>query len=153
TFAVVLAGLLVCTGVGASLAGRLRSQPQQHMCWIIPLIAMTLVGTAFVTPLVFSATLALPLVWRVLVAILLVAPLGALLGLPFPMGLYVVANEAAALVPWAWGINGFFTVIGTAVGLILGMAFGFKAVLVLASLCYVIALAAMRHCETPLPAE
>ena len=34
TFAVVLAGLLVCTGVGAALAGRLRSQPRQHLRWI-----------------------------------------------------------------------------------------------------------------------
>jgi hypothetical protein len=33
------------------------------------------------------------------------------------------------------------------------MACGFKAVLVLAGLCYVIALAAMLRCETPLPAE
>ena len=101
----------------------------------------------------FAAALALPLVWRILLALLLIAPLGVLLGLPFPTGLRVVANEAAALVPWAWGVNGFFTVIGTAVALMLGMACGFKAVLVIADLCYVIALAAMLRCETPLPAE
>jgi hypothetical protein len=68
----------------------------------------------------FAAALALSLVWRILLALLLLAPLGVLLGLPFPTGLRVVANEAAALVPWAWGVNGFFTVIGTAVALMLG---------------------------------
>ena len=114
---------------------------------------MTLVGTAFVTPLVFSAALALPLVWRILLALLLIAPLGVLLGLPFPTGLRVVAAEASALVPWAWGVNGFCTVIGTAAGLMLGMAYGFKVVLVLAALCYVIALAAMLRRETPFPVQ
>jgi hypothetical protein len=153
TFAVVLAGLLIFTGVGASLAGRLRAQPRQHLRWIILLILVTLVGTAFLTPAVLSAALALPLVWRILVALLLIAPLGTLLGLPFPTGLHVVANEAPVLVPWAWGVNGFFTVIGTTVALILGMAFGFTAVLVIAGLCYVIALAAMLGRETQLPVQ
>ena len=153
TFAVVLAGLLVCTGVGAALAGRLRSPPRQHLRWILPLVLVTVVGTAFLTPLVCAAALALPLVWRILVALLLLAPLGVLLGLPFPLGLRVVAHEAAALVPWAWGVNGFFSVIGTAVALLLGMAFGFTVVLGLAALCYVIALAVMLPRETPLPVE
>jgi hypothetical protein len=100
-----------------------------------------------------SAALALPLVWRILVAHLLIAPLGVLLGLPFPTGLRVVANAAPVLVPWAWGINGFCTVIGTTVALILGMACGFTAVLMMAGLCYVIARVAMMRRKTLLPVE
>jgi len=99
---------------------------------------------------VFAAALALPLVWRIFLALLLIAPLGILLGMPFPTGLRIVAQEAAVLVPWAWGVNSFCTVIGTAVALMLGMALGFKAVLMLAALCYIITLAAMWRCETPL---
>jgi hypothetical protein len=55
TYAVVLAGLLVFTGLGAYVAGRLRSQPRQHLRWIMPLIVVTLVGTAFLMPVVFAA--------------------------------------------------------------------------------------------------
>ena len=51
------------------------------------------------------------------------------------------------------GVNGFFSVIGTAVALLLGMVFGFTVVLGLAALCYVIALAVMLPRETPLPVE
>src|SRR5262249_7664157 len=104
-------------------------------------------------PVVFAAALALPLVWRIFVALLLIAPLGILLGMPFPTGLRVVAQEASALVPWAWGVNSCCTVIGTAAALMLGMACGFKVVLVLAALCYVVALAALWRCATPLPVE
>jgi hypothetical protein len=73
--------------------------------------------------------------------------------LPFPLGLRVVAQEAATLVPWAWGVNGFFSVIGPAVGLLLGMAFGCMVVVLLTALCDGIALVAMLPCETMLPVE
>jgi hypothetical protein len=73
----------------------------------------------------------------------LLAPLGILLGMPFPTGLRIVSDEASSLVPWSWGVNGFFTVIGTVTALILGMAFGFKIVLLVGALCYLIALVAI----------
>ncbi len=38
--------------------------------------------------------------------------------------------------PWAWGVNGFFTVIGTVVSLILAMTFGFTVTLLLGIGCY-----------------
>jgi hypothetical protein len=95
------------------------------------------------TPVVFNAALGWSLVWRVVLAVLMIAPLGVLLGMPFPTGLTLVGQEAAQLVPWAWGVNGFFTVIGSVSALILGMAFGFKIVLIIAAVCYALALAAV----------
>jgi hypothetical protein len=153
TVAVVLAGLLVCMGLGAALAGRWQCQPRQPLRWILLLLVVTVLGTAYLMPAICAAALALPLGWRILVTLLLLAPLGVLLGLPFPLGLRVVAQEAAALVPWAWGVNGFFSVIGTAMAVLLGMAFGFTAVLMLAALCYGIALAVMLPRATLLSVE
>ena len=100
--------------------------------------------TSLITPLLFSAALGLALWLRVLLAVLVLAPLGILLGMPFPLGLRLVSEEAAALVPWAWGVNGFFTVIGTVSALMIGMTFGFKVALLVGALCYLVALAAIR---------
>jgi len=147
TFTVVLASLLVFTGAGAYLTERLRSQPRRQLRLIVPLIVATLLATAFVTPVLFSVALGLTLSWRVLLSVIVMAPLGMLLGMPFPTGLRIVAEEAPSLVPWAWGINGFFTVIGTIGALMLGMALGFSMVLVIAALCYLITLAAMVGCR------
>src|SRR5205823_964872 len=102
-----------------------------------------LLVTALLTPVVFNAALGLSLLWRVVLAVLMIAPLGILLGMPFPTGLTLAGEEAAPLIPWAWGVNGFFTVIGSVSALILGMAFGFKIVLVVAALCYALAFAAI----------
>jgi hypothetical protein len=53
--------------------------------------------------------------------------------------LRVVAAEAPGLVPWAWGINGFFTVMGTILALMFAMMLGFFTVLVMAGVCYLLA--------------
>ncbi len=143
TFAVVLASLLIFTGAGSALAGRFRSTARRSLLWIVAAVVGTLLVMAFLTPWLMSVALALPLEWRVALSVTLIAPLGILLGMPFPTGLRVVAEEAPLLVPWAWGVNGFFTVIGTVIALMLGMALGFKAVLLIAMLFYLTALASM----------
>ena len=59
--------------------------------------------------------------------------------MPFPTGLSIIGAEAPGLVPWAWGINGFFTVIGTILALMFAMMVGFLAVLIMAGACYLAA--------------
>lgn len=143
TFAVVLASLLIFTGVGSYSANRFKANARRAILYFIPALLVALLLTAILTPIVFNAALGFALFWRVLLAVLMIAPLGVLLGMPFPTGLVLVGEEAAPLVPWAWGVNGFFTVIGSVSALILGMAFGFKIVLMIAAGCYLLALAAM----------
>src|SRR2546430_16887242 len=72
-----------------------------------------------------------------MMALLLVAPLGFVLGMPFPLGLRLAMRRSSAFGSWAWGVNGFFTVIGTVLALMLGMMIGFRMVLLLAWACYV----------------
>jgi hypothetical protein len=149
TFAVVLACLLIFTGVGAALSEKVGTRARSSVRLIVPLILLLLVLTAYVTPVMFAAALGWSLFWRVLLSIITLAPLGVLLGMPFPLGLRLVFEEARVLVPWAWGVNGFFTVIGTVAALMLGMAFGFRIVLLLAACCYLGAFAAMATRRKP----
>jgi hypothetical protein len=84
---------------------------------------------------IFAEALGLSLFWRTVISVAMLAPLGTLLGMPFPIGLQIVGEDAPALVPWAWGVNGFLT--------ILGMAFGFTVVLAISAACYLAALLVM----------
>jgi predicted membrane-bound spermidine synthase len=145
TYAVVLAGLLIFTGLGSHAAGgwgvdRHRILNRVLLCAIVlvPIVAV-------VTPAVFRACLGLGIVWRITIALLLVAPLGFVLGMPFPIGLRLAMQRSSALGSWAWGVNGFFTVIGTVLALIFGMMIGFRLVLVLASVCYLGGLLALSR--------
>jgi predicted membrane-bound spermidine synthase len=143
TYAVVLASLLVFTGLGSLLSERFAPNPQPALRRIIPLMLAVLLLTALLMPTIFRLALGWILPVRILVALLLVAPVGVLLGIPFATGLRLIAQTAPALTPWAWGVNGFFTVIGSVSALMLGMAFGFKMVLGLAGLCYLTSLFAI----------
>jgi len=143
TLAAILAALLVFTGVGSGLAGRITDDPLRMLRVLVPAVPAVLGVTALVTRWAFDAALGWPFAARVGVAVLLLAPLGIVLGMPFPTGLRLLSEEASALVPWAWGVNGFFTVIGSVLSMILGMALGFRAVLALAAVCYLLAWAAV----------
>jgi SAM-dependent methyltransferase len=148
TFAVVLAGLLGFAGIGSWIVGRLGGNFRLSLAWIIPSILVVLLLTAIMSPWIFSSTLGLPLPWRIVIVVAMLGPLGTLLGMPFPAGLRIVADEAPAFVPWAWGVNGFLTVVGSVGAWILGMIFGFTMVLAVSGACYLAALLAMTIVRT-----
>jgi hypothetical protein len=107
----------------------------------------------FVMPIVFNWALGFALAWRVAVSIALLAPVGLLLGMPFPIGLRLLGEEDSSLVPWAWAINAFFTVIGSVSAMILGMILGFTAVEMISAACYGTALVAIAIRTAQLPRE
>ena len=136
TFAIVLSALLVFTALGAYLSGRYNLQTFKALRKVILILSVVLLITSiFLAPL-FGRAIALPMWGRIILSIIIVFPIGVLLGMPFPTGIKIVAQQHPDIIPWAWGINGFFTVIGTVFALILSMIFGFQAVLWIAILIY-----------------
>jgi hypothetical protein len=144
---VTLASILLFTGVGAFLSGR-RALDARRM---LPLLFVTLVGlTAFylfgLGP-VTDGLLSQPLAARVIIAFVLLAPLGLCLGIFMPLGLGAVAQltrHPREYVAWGWAVNGFASVIGSVLTTMLAMTFGFRVVLVCALLTYTVALIALR---------
>jgi hypothetical protein len=156
TYAVILAGLLIFTGVGSWAAGRMKQADALRRSLVLALAVVAI--TALVTPPVFQFFLGYTLPVRIAISLLLVAPLGVALGMPFPLGLRLASAQTTSIGAWAWGVNGFFTVIGTVLALILGMIFGFRVVLLLSALCYAGALLvagrqAKASTKTPLTAR
>ena len=136
TYAVVLAGLLTFTGMGSYAAGNWSAKLPGALQRALLATVIVVLAMAVITPLVFRACLGFGLFSRITIALLLVAPLGFVLGMPFPLGLRLAMQRSSALGSWAWGVNGFFTVIGTVLALMLGMMIGFRMVLLLACACY-----------------
>ena len=153
TYAVILAGLLIFTGAGSWIAGRMKQTHALSRSLVVALAVVVI--TALITPPVFRFFLGYALGVRIAISLLLVAPLGLALGMPFPLGLRLASAQTTSIGAWAWGVNGFFTVIGTVLALILGMIFGFRVVLLLSAVCYAGALfvagwQAKASTETPL---
>jgi hypothetical protein len=48
-----------------------------------------------------------------------------LLGMAYPLGIAVLREFDARLVPWAWGLNGALSVVASVLAIFLGSRFGF----------------------------
>jgi hypothetical protein len=83
-------------------------------------------------------------------AILALAPIGLLLGVPFAFGIRLLNSVNPKLIPWAWAINACCTVIGSILSVIISMNFGFYAVLIASAAVYLVAFVALSRL---IPAE
>jgi hypothetical protein len=129
-FAAVVASLLLFSGIGSLLARRVPQRPA-----LIALVMTILLTTAGLGPL-FDALLGASLAVRLLATGLSLAPLGLLLGIPFPLGLSRLERQAPELVPWAWAVNGSASVVASVAVALGALAAGFTAVLVAAVVAY-----------------
>jgi MFS family permease len=143
---VTLASILVFTGVGAWLTGRYEHRRER----IIPALAGAVVVLAllagFALPALTDSLLGTPLAVRVLVTLVVLAPLGVCLGTFMPVGLRAVgglSEHTEEYVAWGWAVNGFASVIGSVLTTVLAMSYGFNTVLIVAVAIYFVALAAL----------
>jgi len=139
-FATVLFGVLVWSGVGSLASDRL-SVP---MSVAVSVVAALSVLYAFGLPALFDATLGLPLAGRLALSVLLLAPLGIAMGMPFPRAIRTLGEQAPALVPWAWAVNGSTSVISAILATVLALSFGFTWVILGGAAAYLAAAAAAQ---------
>jgi len=83
------------------------------------------------------ALMPLPFALRAALLVLAVAPLGFVMGIPFPIGLREEREVSGAA--WALGINAFSSVVASLLAVPTAMFFSFSAVAVLAMLLYAVA--------------
>jgi hypothetical protein len=132
----VLFALLISSGVGSLVAERV---PRQMVGAVFPALVVVLVIVAAFLPPLLKMWIGLSIVVRVLVTVLIIAPMGLLLGMPFPIGVRALHRIAPDRVPWAWAVNGAASVGAPVVAMIVAIMSGFATTLYLGTACYVVA--------------
>jgi hypothetical protein len=61
------------------------------------------------------------------------------MGMPMPTGVRYLKASGKNIVSWAWAMNGYFTVIGSALTVVLAVNLGFVAVFLAAAAIYAVA--------------
>ena len=69
----------------------------------------------------------------------LLAPLSLLMGMPMPLGIRWLRRTAPMLTPWAWGLNGSASVLGSILTILIAINFGFNQALCVAMAFYLLA--------------
>jgi SAM-dependent methyltransferase len=141
---VVLGTLLLSSGAGSLVALRLPWPAPQRMRIVLLTLGAVLVLLLLVLRPAFNAGLGLPFGVRVAISVAILAPVGFMMGMPFPLGISAVSKLGPHVVPWAWGINGGTSVLGSVLAIVVAMGTGFTWVLVLSAATYVLAFFAMR---------
>jgi len=134
--AVTLLGFLLFSGFGSLLSPRLFQSPVRRIhiavlaIIIIGLIEITLLAVSFNWLVGFSRPA------RILLGLAITAPPAFFMGMPFPSALKQLHIHSQPLVSWAWGVNGFASVIGAVLGTFLAISTGFTALTLIALVCY-----------------
>lgn len=146
--AVVLSGFLVFAGIGSGYSKRMmqRFENGKYSAVTIVVAVITAISIIYVLllPELLGRLVGLADTVKVGLSLLIIAPIAFCMGMPFPIGLSKLAIDAAEFIPWAWGLNGFASVLSASLATLLAIEFGFTAVILLALGLYVLAAALFR---------
>ena len=135
---VCLFSLVLATGLGSLSSGLIDiATPRTMPIWGFVTGGYLLVMQYGITHL-FEFTASEPRWVRILISLLVVMPLGYLLGFAFPTGMRMAAKVDAAASAWFWGINGATGVLASVLAVLVSMAFGINVTMTLAGSCYLI---------------
>jgi hypothetical protein len=134
--AVTLVGFLVFSGLGSLTAGRLSrvlKKPRTVILFAAALIVLLAVANILCLKLFFSWLVGFSPVAKI------ISPLAFFMGMPFPTALKQIHSTVPPLIPWAWGVNGFASVIAAVLGTLLAVSVGFTILAIVSLLCYMLA--------------
>jgi hypothetical protein len=140
----VLFTLLLFSAAGSALSNRLPHP------LALGALALLLLGVPLLLPTLFAHTLGLPLPFRLVLTVVVLAPIGFLMGIPFPAGIRWLAegrgqsgaetpagnSQEATRIAWVWAANGASSVVASILAALLALSFGYNWVLRAGALCY-----------------
>jgi len=142
SLSVVLTTILASSGVGSLLSLRLESLQRPV---ILPILSCVMLIYSLIQAVLFKAVMPFHLSIKIPIIFISIIPIGVLMGIPFPMGIRLLGGHRASLIPLAWAINAFFSVIAPVITIMIAITIGFKGVLWLASGAYIIAWVSLRR--------
>ena len=133
---IVITIMLISSALGNITSGLLK----RYRVFVVP-IACVLIGGGFLFYIlgldsllaVFSSS---SMMERFFVAAMIIAPPAFFMGIPYPNGLDSLQERKPHLLPWAWGMNGGLSLVGSALARILSVSSGFPVLLKIGIVIY-----------------
>ncbi|KUO65880.1 MAG: hypothetical protein APF84_01075 [Gracilibacter sp. BRH_c7a] len=137
TFSVVIPILLLAAGLGSLSSKIITTKVTMRT---IGIIIFVYTGILFVyLPRFIDTFQGADLSLKILATFLLLLPLGLFMGIPFPSGLKIMKDRGITdYVPLMWGINGWMSVVGSILSLVLAMSLGYNITLLVGASLYLL---------------
>ncbi len=136
-FALVLTAMLIFSGLGSLIAGRVKAAPKLASAVGLVVVLGWIAGMWIGAEEFMMGSLDQPVLVRAMYVLLAAAPVSLALGLPFPLGLTQIGD--GRMLPWAWGLNGAFSVVATPLAGLMSRDIGFSSLLIAAAVLYTVA--------------
>ncbi len=140
---VVLFALLSSSGLG-SYSTQKMSSPVNRAPAVARLLLLIGVLAIFgmLTPHAISAFRGTTTWLRILVAVVVLFPLGLFMGMAFPIGMRTASAKVAPLTPWFWGINGATSVCASVLAVAIALSSSISTSFWIGVACYAVAVIA-----------
>jgi len=134
----VLSIMLLASGVGSYFSSKLKINSKGYFLIFIIIAVIFIIYALWLTPLLRN-TAGMVMPARIALTSIIIALPAFFMGMPFPLGLSTLSENHKDKLAWAWGINGFFSVIAVPMALIIAIETGSVMVISIASVLYLIA--------------
>jgi hypothetical protein len=138
TFSVVLASLLLTSGLGSYFSAKLKQAGPRPLAAVFAVLVGLLIVFFTARAYLLATVVAAPLAARVLATLAIVAPLGFLMGMPMPLGMSRIAGSQR-LVLWGWSLNGMFSVLASVGAIYSAIYMGTTTTFMIAAAAYLLA--------------
>ena len=142
---VVIFSMLLSSGLGSNFSRRLLGKDEGRLIKALGCVALLAALLALVTSSLLSALVGLPLWIKMGLTVLLIAPLGFVMGMPFPTGLQRLEEWHHPSVRWAWSLNAASSVFGSVGALVCSIYLGLVQTLIIGGMFYLAALAVVAR--------
>ncbi|MFH1052546.1 MAG: hypothetical protein V1779_16630 [bacterium] len=125
----ILFTLLICSGIGSRFSNKLNIN-----IIFIGIIFWIVVDIIIFTPLTYTLG-NLEMLPRILLTGIFIAPLGFLMGMPFPKA----GLKVGSLIDWGFAVNGAASVFGSTLIILFALSYGYTLSLIAGAICYLFA--------------
>jgi len=137
--ALVVCLMLVSSGFGSLVSQKIIPKPYRIIL-IVSFIIISFVAYAFFLSGWIKTTIGFSLTAKIILSFIWIAPPAFSMGMPFPLGLKMLSFSNDSHIPWAWGINGVFSVVSAVLATIIAVELGFVWVMIFAIGAYLVVL-------------
>ena len=150
---VVIFSMLISSGLGSALSRRVLGRSEGRLVKALGCVALLASLLAVVISSLLTALVGLPLPLKMAITAGLIAPLGFVMGMPFPTALQRLEEWHPPSVRWAWSLNAASSVLGSVGALVLSIYLGLVQTLIIGGMLYLAALVVAARVRTDHPAQ
>jgi hypothetical protein len=137
----VVAGILIFSSLGGAWV---QKKEKSILKRALPGLIAALVLAFFALDVLLNCLLRFSNIWRYSAAVLILFPIGFLMGLPFPVGMRDLLGTSVQRA-YAWSLNGCASILTSIVSAQLAVIFGISLLLGCAIAAYLIVMFSWQH--------